>query len=319
MRTKVAWTLVVVGALCLVISAVIGSLEERPPSPRIRFAYQDRVGSAICVVAVEKGFFKDAGLEVAATRFDNGAACAEALLSGAVDIASLGDTAVVIATAKGPEVKIIASHSAGENRHRIMAPADSPLKRPEDLKGKRLAVRKGTSAHGGLLMLLDANKLKPGDLRIVDMAPAKMPEALAKGTVDAFVASEPTPSLAEACGARELTTLGGMGNDYPMLILARADLLKRHPGDVRRFIRALRRAERFLQRRPREAGALLARATGLPLETTRRAVSRHVYRLALDDSVLEGLNRTARFLHEQGVIQDLPTPASVEAWHVEDR
>ena len=319
MRIKVAWTFVVVGACCLVVAAVVSSMRTRPPLPPIRFAYQDRIGSAICIVAVEKGFFKDAGLTVKATRFDNDPACAAALQSGAADIATLGDAAAVIVTSEGAEAKIIASHAAGEHRHRVIGPENSPIKKPADLKGKRIAVKTGTSCHGGLLRLIAATQLKPEDLRIVDMSPADMPAALAKGSVDVFVASEPTPSVAEAQGARELATLGGLGTDYPMLILVRADLIERHPAAVRRFVQALRRAETFLQRSPEEAGALLARATGLSLEATRRAVVRHVYRLSLDEPTLEDLGRTARFLHEHGVIRSLPTPASVHGWYVEDR
>jgi len=48
-----------------------------------------------------------------------------------------------------------------------------------------------------------------------------MPEALSAGSIDAYVASEPTPSLAEARGARVMGTPGGLGNSYPLLTVQR--------------------------------------------------------------------------------------------------
>jgi sulfonate transport system substrate-binding protein len=60
-------------------------------TPAVRLAYQDRVGSVIPLVAVRQGFFKEAGVDVAARQFNNGPACAEALYSGAVDVAAMGD------------------------------------------------------------------------------------------------------------------------------------------------------------------------------------------------------------------------------------
>lgn len=56
---------------------------------------------------------------------------------------------------------------------------------------------------------------------------------LLAGSIAAFAASEPTTSLAELHGARQLATLDGLGNNYPRLMLANNRLLERHPEQVR--------------------------------------------------------------------------------------
>jgi aliphatic sulfonates family ABC transporter substrate-binding protein len=272
----------------------------------LRLAYQNRIGSGLCIVAVENNLFQQEGLSVRAFRFNSGPACAEALYSGSADIATMGDTTAVIAVSRDDRFRIIASHGAGEHRHRIVVRGDGTIRRPADLIGKRLAVKKGTSTYGGLLAFCAERNIALASISVVDMRPHEMTDALLSGSVDAFVASEPTPSIAEAKGARELATLGGLGNNYPILVVARADYLREHPAQVEAFLQAMRRAEHFITDQPEAAVATLAHVTGLAGEATRRAMGRHRYRLVLDKEIRRSLNATARFLLEQGTIEALP-------------
>jgi len=132
--------------------------EEKNASEPIRFAFQNRIGSAIPIIAVEKGFFQMEGLVIKPLRFSSGPACAEALVSGSADIGTMGDSTAVIAVSRYDNLKIIASHSTGEHRHRLMVQDQSPYRTLNDLRGKRVAVKKGTSTHGGFLAVLAANQ-----------------------------------------------------------------------------------------------------------------------------------------------------------------
>lgn len=277
----------------------------------LRFAYQDRIGDALSIIAVKKNLFAAEGLQVKPLLFNNGPACSEALFTGAVDVATMGDTTAVSAVAKVADLRIIGSHGAGESRHRIMVPATSSLRQLADLKGKRLGVKKGTSTHGGLLALLNAKGIATADLKLVELDPDTMPTALAAGSLDAFVASEPTPSLAEQHGARELTTLAGLGNSYPLLIVVKSATLQKREADLQKFIRALKRAEQFMLRHQSDAVAMLSKETGLTPEMTRRAMQRHSYRLQLDQLTISSLEQTAAFLHEQKKIKQAPKFAEV--------
>ena len=295
--------IITVGGVAFVIVAL--PWPKRGPHA-IRFAYQNRIGSAACIVAVEKGFFADEGLDVEPFRFNSGPACAEALYSGSADIGTMGDTTAIITVSRRVPITIIASHGRGEHRHRLMVKADSAIRTPADLIGETVAAKKGTSTYGGFLAFLASRGLDASQVRIVDMRPSEMPEALLAGSVDAFVASEPTPSLAEVRGARELATLGGLGNNYPILVLAKSGLLAKRPDDVRRFLRALHRAEVFVKDHPEETTEILAKATGLPPDVAGRAMQRHSYALTLDSEVLASLEKTARFLKGQGTIDEVP-------------
>ena len=301
-QTPLAVMVIVAVCAAVLVTAYFGA--RRPTA--IRLAYQNRIASAIVIVAVEQRFFAHEGLVVQPLRFNSGPACSEALFSGSADIGTMGDATAVIAVSRGAPLTIIASHGCGEHRHRIVVAADSPISDVADLVGKRVGVKKGTSTYGGFLALLAQHQVDPDGLWVIDMRPADMPEALVAGSVDAFVASEPTPSLAEVQGACELATLGGLGNTYPILVLASHDLIARSPEKLPRFLRALRRAEQFVQAQPEHTATVLARVTGLSPELARQAIRRHTYEIRLDETIRLSLKQTAVFLQTQGIIPQVP-------------
>jgi aliphatic sulfonates family ABC transporter substrate-binding protein len=296
--------------LTLIVAALIfgvlgcGGALDHPA--QIRFAYQNRVAAAAAIVAVAKDYFKSQGLSVKALRFDNGPACAEALFTGSADLGTMEDATAITAVTRNPDLTIIASHATGEHRHRLMVKADSPIRQPQDLAGKVVAVKKGTSTHGGLLTYLNARGLNPASMQVKDLRPADMPEALWAGSIDAFVASEPTPSLAEMRGARQVDTLGGLGNQYPILILAKHDFLANHKKEVVRFLKALAQAEDFIHQQPEPAAAMVAKATGLTPELTLAAMRRHRFDLSLGPDIVASLEHLAKFLAEQKKIPAAP-------------
>ena len=292
------------------LSLVLHPFSARADEP-LRFAYQNRVGDAVSLIALGKGYFAAEGIQVKGVLFNNGPACAEALYTGAVDVATMGDTTALISVAKDPSVRILASHGAGEHRHRIIVATASPLRTLADLKGKRVGVKKGTSTYGGLLALLAANGLRITDMKLLDLSPDLLPEALSAGSLDAFVASEPTPSVAENRGGRELATLGGLGNDYPLLVVVKSAVLQKREAELVAFFRALRRAEQFIRKNPAETAAIICTVDRISIDTARKAMGRHSYLLRLDDKVLKSLEQTAAFLYGQHKISQLPDLKSV--------
>ena len=297
--------LVVAGALSqLAYGAIAQSADE------IRFAYQDRIGSVLPIIAVNKGYFADQGLIIKPLRFNSGPACAEALYSGAADIGAMGDTAAIIMLARDPRFVIFASHATGEHRHRLMVRRDAPYTSLNDLKGKRLAVKKGTSTFGGLLAALEHAHIDPTTIDIIDLAPPTMITALQSASVDAFAASEPTPSTAEEKGARQLLTFGNLGNLYPIVILARREFLPQHNSSIERFVKALTKAQEYAATYPTEVIALMSAETGLSPSSTRAAMQRHQYKIRLDGEVIESLKKTTDFLIDQKIIETAPAWSS---------
>jgi len=286
-------------ALCAIPSMATAS--SQPRQQPLRFAYQNRVGSVLPIIAVSQGFFSDQGLQVEVQVFSSGPACAEALYSGAADIATMGDTTAVIALSRSLPLRLLTSHASGEHRHRLMV-MDPSLRTISDLRGRRIGVKKGTSTFGGLLALLERHGLTAQDVRLVNLRPSTLIEALQAGSIDALAASEPTPSLAEMKGAHQLTTLGGLGNNYPILLLTRENICHNHSLQLAAFLRALETARQFVAQHREQAEQIVSTALNLPLDVTHRSMLIHKYHLTLDDDILSSLKETASFLHQQKIL-----------------
>ena len=305
LRTVVGRTLLLIATTVAFAAAGQAMAGSRAELPEVRFAYQDRIADAVSVIAVENGFFAKEGLQVKPMMFTSGPACTEAVVSGSADIATMGDTTAVISVARAP-VTIVASHGGGEHRHRIIVKAGSSIRFPRDLVGKRVAVSKGTSTYGGFLAWARARKLDLSKVRIIDMKPEDMGTALLSGAVDAAVASEPTPSVMEEKGGRQLATLGGLGNNYPILLVARNDFLREHPEAATRFVRAMNRAAEFVRSHPEETAQIMARKTGLSPAATAKAMKLHYYRVQLDRQTRASLREIADFLVQQKILDNAP-------------
>ncbi|MBN2644727.1 MAG: ABC transporter substrate-binding protein [Desulfuromonadaceae bacterium] len=289
----------------LALSFPLSSTAAQDNERLLRFAFQNRIGSVLPILAVKKKFFTAQGLAVESQMFSSGPACAEALTSGAADIATMGDTTALIALARQFPLELIASHAKGEHRHRLMV-MDPAIQTVADLRGRRIGVKKGTSTYGGLEQLLANSGLTQTDVQLIDLRPATLVEALQAGSIDAFAASEPTPSQAEQYGAHQLTTLGGLGNNYPILIVGDKRFIAAHPDQLQAFKQALLQALDFLQQQPQKARQIIAETLNLPLEVTIRAMQRHQYQLVLDDSIRHSLRQTAEFLRQQRIIEQIP-------------
>jgi len=272
----------------------------------IRFAFPNRVGIAIPILAARRGLFEKHEIGVKAMPLSGGPACAEALFTGAADVASLGDALTVTALLRDARLRLVSAHVWGEQRYRLMVREDAPYRTIHDLAGKRVGIKKGTSIYGALLKYCEANGMARTRFTVVDIGLSLMPEALAAGSIAAFVGSEPAPSLAEQRGARALASFDGLGNVYPAMLVAHERVFKGRADALRKFLAALRAAEQLIERDADAAAGEVAQAIGLPLEVARSAMRRHSYRLRLDADILNSLRQTAEFLQTQGVTQAVP-------------
>lgn len=130
------------------------------------------------------------GLELRFHSFFSGTDINYFLKRGDLDVAVSGDMPTLQAAA---EYDIIISAIVKQNFTCMVADDFLLL---QDIKGKRIGCPLGTSAHYSLLKALDYVQLDEKDIIIKPMDIDRLPEALAKGEIDAFVAWEPVPTIA---------------------------------------------------------------------------------------------------------------------------
>jgi NitT/TauT family transport system substrate-binding protein len=159
----------------------------------LKVAYSDWPGWVAWEVGVQKGWFKDAGVDVEFLWFDY-VASMDAYVAGKVDAVCMtnGDALVTGATGK-PSVGIILNDYSNGND---MVVAAQGITSVADLKGKKVGVEEGFVDHLLLLKALEMNGLTPEDITIVNTPTNETPQVLASGAVDAIAAWQPNSGQA---------------------------------------------------------------------------------------------------------------------------
>jgi NitT/TauT family transport system substrate-binding protein len=228
-------------------------------------------------VADAQGFFEDEGLEVEIENFDGGAAIAPAVESGAVDIGWSNSVSILQARARGLEFRFFAGglyQGPGHWTSAILVPEDSPVRRPEQLRGRNVAVN--TLANINELALrayFDRSGIDSDVPELLEVPFPDQPAALEAGRVDAALPTEPFVTVAEQQGARviEATPFTAIGaRPFVAAFFATDDWLRENPNTVAAFRRAVDRATRWWNDHPGEQAAIIARYTEVPLELARQ-------------------------------------------------
>ncbi len=275
-----------------------------------RLAYTAKGYYAPQFLAMRKGWFEADGVKVQEVNLgmSAGVAGAEALVSGSADVAVMGDVPALIALASDRDCVLIGAYGGGEKMHSIMTGEKSGITSPADLRGKRLGVQFGSSTHGAVYLYLKAQGVNPADVTLVNISQKELIEALIAGSIDALAASEPTPTLTleKVPGSRELANLSGLGNDYPLLIVASRAYADAHPEAIQAVVDGTARAVAFINADPVTAGTETAAVTGAPAALETGMFRKMEWRLRLDDQTLKSLGITAEFLHSIGKLKKIP-------------
>jgi sulfonate transport system substrate-binding protein len=130
--------------------------------------------------------------------FTSGPPQIEAATAGKIDFAITGNTPPIFGAAADARVKVVAAYDGSGQGDKILVHDDSPLRTVADLRGKRIAVGKGSSAHGNVLAQLNRAGLSPSDVQLVFLQPADALGAFTQRQVDAWGIWDPYTAQAEA-------------------------------------------------------------------------------------------------------------------------
>jgi ABC-type nitrate/sulfonate/bicarbonate transport system substrate-binding protein len=134
---------------------------------------------------------------------------------------------------------IIAVIERDGNAYNLVTRAD--IKTPQDLKGKVIATRKGSSAEYGLSRFMEQSGLKEADLTIKDLEPNVVPSAMDRGDIDGFFMWEPYSSESLKISGSKVHILANGSKYFTAYYVLGAwkPWLKSHPGVAARFLKAL--------------------------------------------------------------------------------
>jgi len=175
------------------VASAAAAAVPTPTGPTLKIAYSDWPGWVAWEVAIQKGWFKEAGVNVEFKWFDY-VPSMDAFTANKVDaVAVTNGDALVTGNGGGKSVCIVANDYSDGNDMIVAKPG---IKSMTDLKGKKVGVEVGFVDHLLLLNALKANKMTEKDVKIVNVKTDDTPNALKSGTVDAIGAWQPNSGAA---------------------------------------------------------------------------------------------------------------------------
>jgi len=186
------------------------------------------------------------------------------------DFSLLGDLPSIIGRASGLKTKVLAA--AVQTNLYIAVPADSPIQRVEDLKGKKFAVFKGTCLQLAATRIFESHGFSEKDLRAINMDNASMKSALVTKDVDAAIGLNDLLQLRDQGAARIIyTTKGDPRFTCNSTIIGSSEFIEKYPDLTKRFVRTYVRAAKWLadrESKPTEVFKLWTRS-GTPFSAFR--------------------------------------------------
>ncbi|MDH4608568.1 aliphatic sulfonate ABC transporter substrate-binding protein [Pseudomonas sp. BN102] len=229
----------------------------------LRIGYQK--ASSSLVLAKEHGLLEKrfAGTRMEWIEFPAGPQMLEALNVGSLDVGSTGDIPPIFAQAAGADLLYLGSEPAKPQAEVILVPTDSAITDVAGLKGCKVALQKGSSAHNLMLRALKRAGLGITDIQPVFLSPADARAAFEQGAVDAWAIWDPFYSAMELEGRARLLANGeGLDLIGPFVLGARA-YVDANPAFIRQLLDELSAAEALTRSHRDESIAILARFTGL--------------------------------------------------------
>ena len=215
--------------LLLALLAVTSAFSPLSQAEPLKVAYSDWPGWVAWEIGIQKGWFKEAGVDIEFTWFDY-VPSMDAYVAGKVDAVCMtnGDALVTGATGK-PSVGILINDFSNGNDMVVAAPGISDIK---GLKGKKIGVEEGFVSHLLLLTGLQKNGMTADDVTLVNTPTNETPQVFASKAVDAITAWQPNSgqALKAVPGSKPVfTSADAPGIIYDLLYVSPESLEKRRP------------------------------------------------------------------------------------------
>lgn len=275
-----------------------GGVELAAIEPLRLGAYDGDVG-ALEWIAKDKGFFEQVGLDVTMVGFPSGNAAVNAMRAGQVEVATAADLVVAKRSFDEPDLRILADICRYWNKG-LVARKDRGIATPADLKGKRIGVPATSSAEHNLVVFLALQGLSTDQVTLVDLAPAKLVEAIVAGTIDAGIVWEPhVLAIKRQLGENAVTLMDG-GTEAHLLLVATQGWLSTRGSVARKLLRAMVLAEDWASRNGDAAKAYLIGRFALEPDYLDVLWPRMQLAVSLPQEVLAAMDSEARWLARTG-------------------
>jgi sulfonate transport system substrate-binding protein len=299
------------------VAVLTSAVSHNAGADEIRIATQPIPHYAPIFVAKHKKWLEEELAKVGAkptikwTSFSAGPPINESFAAGQQDFGFLGDTPAIIGKAAGINTRIIGLTSTGPKSLAVIVPARSGIKSPKDLKGKKVAVVKGSYAHHLLVLVLQKGGLTTRDIELINLSQADIATAIQNGNIDAAAIWEPLITKLESQGAIRVLADGTGIKKGALVIIATNDFVAKNREQTKALLRAYQRGARFIRSNPKEAAQLIADDVKLTPELLFKVLAKFDYHPAIQADDIEELKRSEAFMRSAGIIK---SPVNIDTF-----
>lgn len=248
----------------------------------IKVAYMSISDCMALYFADAKGYFTDENLKVEMKSYTGGSEIISAMNSGEFDLGFSNTVSVLQGFEKGSDMKFIAPGAfiapETQNVMQIFVSKKSNIKSPKDLEGKTIAVNTPNNIMDlGLRAWADAEGVDYNKLKVVALPFPQMESAMVSGQIDAAFSPPPFPTLAVENGVADILDSAPMRRiGSNMLIasyIAKQSWIDTHQDVAQAYIRAINKANTYIQQHPEEIPVILPKYTRTTAEVAARVPS----------------------------------------------
>ena len=274
----------------------------------LRIGVVPTVHCAVIYLADSQGFFKKQGVDFVIKEYEAGALAVNDLIADKIDIVTGAEFVFVLQSFKHPDLRMPATFCVSSDQVLIVR-KDRGIARPHDLKGKRVAVTRGSSGEFFLYDYLLFNRIPARSIRIAYHTPSEMVKAMADGTIDAALCwPRHANQMEKQLGTKVARWPAQSGQDYYFALFTKEGFLKKQPKTMEHFLAALLEAELFITKHPDQAQTILRQMLKTDAETFLATWSRSRFQVQLSQDLLVLMEREAKWAIRNKLVEKRVMP-----------
>ena len=250
------------------------------------------------IVAKQNKSFEQAfpNVKVEWKEFPAGPQTLEALNAGSIDLGYTGDTPIIFALSGNKPIEYLGYEINSKNAHSLVLAQGSSIQNLAELKGKRIALMKGSSAHYFLAQVLTKAHLTWQDIQPIWLTPADARAALDKKSIDAWAIWDPYSSAVQLKGDYRVLIDSSVFPPAYSFYSSSPNFLKAHPQEALKIIQTLNATDEWITAHPEESVNILAKSTGLEHAVAQKVFENWaspVQTKLLDDKIIQEQQKIA--------------------------
>ena len=308
MTLKKAIKVFIAITIVVVIGILISGRREQPVEKIIIAEAQQPIAGPV-YIAFTKGYFEDEGLDVTLQPQTSGKTSLNAVIEGKADLSTVAETPIMHAGLKEEKTYMIATIHRATKNTMIVARKDKGISIPNDLKNKKIGVSIGTNGEFFMDSFLMMHRILKSEIEVVSLKPEEMFYALVNGEVDAVSIWNPHGiQLQKELGGNGITMYGEKIYTETFNLVIRQDFANNNPEAIKKVLRALINAEKFIKAHPDESISIIASSIGMDRSQLIELWDIYNFEITLDQSLLVALEAEARWAIKNNLTDKTEVP-----------